>query len=161
MYAGISLPEASATVTLQPRTVETVETAQEALRLRTAQWEQAQSSGADAATVRLLKTYAEGAWVNLEFAKTMAGITALHLPVTVFRFAGLDFATIPGELFSTLQPEGLSVITYANGYFRYICPEEAYEANHYEAMAAIVARGGGERLIHEMQGLRRQLQNHY
>lgn len=150
-----------ATVTLQPRTVETVETAQEALRLRTAQWEQAQASGADAATVRLLKTYAEGAWVNLEFAKTMAGITALHLPVTVFRFAGLDFATIPGELFSTLQPEGLSVITYANGYFRYICPEEAYEANHYEAMAAIVARGGGERLILEMQGLRRQLQDHY
>ena len=106
----------------------------------------------------MLKTYVEGAWVNLEFAKTMAGIDELRLPVTVFRFAGLDFATIPGELFSTLQPEGLSVIAYTNGYFRYLCPEEAYEAGHYEAMAAIVARGGGEQMIHKIQQLRRQLQ---
>ena len=60
-----------------------------------------------------------------------------------------------------MQPEGLSIIAYTNGYFRYICPEEAYEANHYEAMAAIVARGGGERLIHEIQQLHRQLQDNY
>jgi hypothetical protein len=53
------------------------------------------------------------------------------------------------------------VIAYANGYFRYICPEEAYNANHYEAMAAIVAQGEGERLIHEIQQLRRQLQDHH
>lgn len=147
------------TITLQPRPVVSVETAQTELQSCTTRWESAQARGADAATVRLLKTYAEGAWVNLEFAKSMAGITELSLPVTVFRFAGLDFATIPGELFSTLQSEGLSVITYANGYFRYICPEEAYEENHYEAMAAIVARGSGERLMQEIQSLRRQLQD--
>lgn len=146
-----------ATVSLQPRPIEPVEAAQKELQLRTAQWEAAQTAGADATTLRLLKTYVEGAWVNLEFAKSMAGISALHLPVTVFRFAGVEFATIPGELFSTLQPEGLSVIAYTNGYFRYICPEEAYDANHYEAMAAIVARGEGERLIHEIQQLRRHL----
>ena len=40
-----------------------------------------------------------------------------------------------------------------------LCPEEAYEAGHYEAMAAIVARGGGEKLIQEIQQLRCQLQN--
>ena len=145
------------TVFLQARPVESVESAQAALQSRTTQWQAALAAGADEASARLLKTYVEGAWVNLEFAKSMAGITQLALPVTLFRFAGLDFATIPGELFSTLQPEGLCVITYANGYFRYICPEEAYEANHYEAMAAIVARGGGEQLIHEIQQLRRQL----
>ena len=89
----------------------------------------------------------------------MAGITQLDLPVTVFSFAGLEFATIPGELFSTLQPEDLSIIAYTNGYFRYICPKEAYAANHYEAMAAIVNRGNGERLMQEIQQLRRQLQD--
>ena len=146
------------TITLQPRPIEPIETAQAELAQRTAQWEAAQAAGADAASLRMLKTYVEGAWVNLEFAKTMAGIDELHLPVTVFRFAGLDFATIPGELFSTLQPEGLSVIAYTNGYFRYLCPEEAYEAGHYEAMAAIVTRGGGEQMIHKIQQLRRQLQ---
>jgi hypothetical protein len=148
-------------VTLAARPIEAVETAQNKLEERTARWEQAQASGADAANLRMLKTYVEGAWVNLEFAKTMAGITRLTLPVTLFRFAGQDFVTIPGELFSNLQPEGLSVIAYANGYFRYICPEEAYNANHYEAMAAIVAQGEGERLIHEIQQLRRQLQDHH
>ena len=63
-----------------------------------------------------------------------------------------------GELPFT-QPEGLSIIAYTNGYFRYICPEEAYAANHYEAMAAIVGRGSGERLMQEIQQLRRQLQD--
>ena len=145
------------TVSLSPRAVAPVAVAQEQLQTRTAHWEEARAAGADAASLRLLKTYVEGAWVNLEFAKTMADIRQLTLPLTVFRFAGLDFVTIPGELFSTLQPEGLSVIAYTNGYFRYICPEEAYEANHYEAMAAIVARGEGERLIHKIQQLHRQL----
>ena len=63
-----------------------------------------------------------------------------------------------GELPFT-QPEELSIIAYTNGYFRYICPEEAYAANHYEAMAAIVNRGSGEHLMQEIQQLRRQLQD--
>lgn len=146
-------------ITLQPRPIEAVDTAKAELQARTTNWEEAQAAGADATSLRLLKTYVEGAWVNLEFAKSMAGIQQLSLPVTVFSFAGLEFATIPGELFSNLQPEGLSIIAYTNGYFRYICPEEAYEANHYEAMAAIVARGGGEYLINEIQQLRCQLHN--
>ena len=146
-------------ISLQPRPIETVTTAEAELQARTAKWEDAQAAGADATKLRLLKTYVEGAWVNLEFAKSMAGIEELELPITVFTFAGLEFATIPGELFSTLQPEGLSIIAYTNGYFRYICPEEAYTANHYEAMAAIVGRGSGERLMQEIQQLRRQLQD--
>ena len=144
-------------VTLQPRLIEAVATAEAELQERTSKWEEAKASGADATSLRLLKTYVEGAWVNLEFAKSMAGITQLDLPVTVFSFAGLEFATIPGELFSTLQPEDLSIIAYTNGYFRYVCPKEAYEANHYEAMAAIIARGGGEHLINRIQQLRQQL----
>ena len=146
-------------ITLHPRPIEAVDTAEAELQERTAKWEEAQASGADATTLRLLKTYVEGAWVNLEFAKSMAGIQQLDLPVTVFNFAGLEFATIPGELFSTLQPEGLSILAYSNGYFRYVCPKEAYEANHYEAMAAIIAHGGGEQLICKIQQLRQQL-NH-
>ena len=146
-------------ITLHPRPIETITTAEAELQERTAKWEEAQAAGADATSLRLLKTYVEGAWVNLEFAKSMAGIQQLHLPVTVFSFAGLEFATIPGELFSTLQPEDLSIIAYTNGYFRYVCPQEAYEANHYEAMAAIVARGSGEHLINEIQQLRCQLHN--
>lgn len=144
-------------ITLQPRPIETITTAEAELQERTAKWEEAKEAGADATSLRLLKTYVEGAWVNLEFAKSMAGIKHLELPVTIFSFAGLEFATIPGELFSTLQPEGLSIIAYSNGYFRYVCPKQAYEANHYEAMAAIIARGGGEQLISEIQQLRQQL----
>ena len=149
------------TVTLKPRPIVSVDIAEAELQERTAKWEAAKDAGADATSLRLLKTFVEGAWVNLEFAKSMVGIQQLDLPITVFTFAGLEFATIPGELFSTLQPEGLSIIAYANGYFRYICPEEAYEANHYEAMAAIVARGGGEKLMQEIQQLRHQLQDNH
>ena len=147
------------TITLDPRPIMSVDMAEAELQERTATWEAAKESGADATSLRMLKTYVEGAWVNAEFAKSMAGIEQLHLPITLFRFADLGFATIPGELFSTLQPEGLSIIAYANGYFRYVCPEEAYVANHYEAMAAIVARGSGEQLLQEIQQLRCQLQD--
>ncbi len=138
------------TVTLRARKVETEETARKHLAETTARWQQALSEGADAGTVRILKSYVEGAGVSLEFARNLEGIQLLQLPVTVFRFAGLYFASVPGELFSTLQPKGLSVIGYANGYYRYICGEEAYEAGYYEALAAILARGEGERLVKEM-----------
>ena len=107
--------------------------------------------------MRILKSYVEGAGVNLEFARTLRGITRLHLPVTVFRFCGLDFVTVPGELFSTLQPENLSVIAYTNGYYRYVCDENAYEAGYYETLAAIVARGEGEKMMAEIARLLRQL----
>ena len=143
-------------ISLKPRPIESIASAQAALTARTAQWEAARDAGVDAASLRLLKSHVEGAWVNLEFAKTMALITRLELPVTVFRFAGLDFATVPGELYSTLQPEGISVITYANGYFRYICPQSAYENGHYEALAAIAARGEGEHLIDQIRQLTEQ-----
>ena len=116
------------------------------------------ADGADAAQVRILKSYAEGAIVNLQFVQTMAGIHALHLPVTVFRFGGMDFASVPGELFSSLQPEAVAVIGYANGYYRYLAPKQAYEDGWYEAMAAILAPGEGERLVSEMKKLLGQLE---
>ena len=137
-------------ITLQAKQVLTEEAARKQLEETTARWQQAVSDGADAGTVRILKSYVEGAGVNLEFARTLKDIRQLHLPVTAFRFCGLDFVTIPGELFSTLQPEGVSVIGYANGYYRYVCDENAYEAGYYEALAAIIARGEGERLVDEI-----------
>ena len=136
----------TALVTLPARQVESEETAQKQLEEAAARWQQAVHDGADAGTVRILKSYVEGAGVNLEFARNMGGIREFYLPVTVFKFAGLTFATVPGELYSTLLPEGIAAICYAGGYYRYIADEAAYEAGHYEALAAIVARGGGETL---------------
>jgi hypothetical protein len=144
-------------ITLDARQVDTPEDAENALREHTKRWQEAVSRGEDAMTVRILKSYVEGAGVNLEFAQTMDGIRELNLPVTVFRFCGLDFISIPGELFSTLKPKNTSVIAYANGYYRYICDENAYEAGYYEAMAAIVARGQGEHLMKEIHKLLRRL----
>jgi hypothetical protein len=134
-------------ISLRPRAIGTVEHAQKQLEETTARWKQAEAEGLDAATVRILKSYAEGAIVNLQFSQTMAGISRLNLPVSVFRFCGLNFVSIPGELFSTLQPENFSVIAYANGYYRYICGKDAYDAGYYEAIAAILARGEGEQLM--------------
>ena len=152
-----SLKGIHANITLDARQVDTLENAENALREHTKRWQEAVSRGEDAMTVRILKSYVEGAGVNLEFAQTMDGIRELNLPVTVFRFCGLDFISIPGELFSTLKPENTSVIAYANGYYRYICDENAYEAGYYEAMAAIVARGQGEHLMKEIRELLGQL----
>lgn len=145
------------TVTLQPRQVEAPEIVEEQLKAHTARWEKAVAEGADPMTVRILKSYVEGAGVNLEFARTMGGIRRLQLPVTVFRFGGVSFATIPGELFSALKPQQIEIISYANGYFRYLSGVEAYDAGYYEAMAAIVARGEGEKLMEEVLKLSAQL----
>ena len=145
------------TITLNARQVESPEEAEKRLEELTAQWKAAEAGGADAATVRTLKSYAEGAGLNLQFARTMGDLRQLHLPVTVFRFCGMDFATVPGELFSALQPENLSIIGYTNGYYRYIGGEDAYEANYYEALAAIIARGEGEQLVKKIEELRQHL----
>jgi hypothetical protein len=93
----------------------------------------------------------EGAGVNLEFAETLQGITRFHLPITAFTFCGLKFITIPGELYSTLPPKDILAICYANGYYRYIADSRAYDENHYEAMAAILARGEGEKLMSNIE----------
>lgn len=138
------LTGATAMVTLPARQVETEEAARRQLEETTARWQQAVKDGADAGTVRILKSYVEGAGVNLEFARSMVGIREFSVPVAVFRFAGLSFATVPGEFYSTLLPAGVSAICYANGYYRYIADRNAYDAGHYEALAAIVARSGGE-----------------
>ena len=145
------------TITLKARQVEDPEAAEKRLQELTAQWKAAEAGGADAATIRTLKSYAEGAGLNLQFARTMGDLQQLHLPVTVFRFCGMDFATVPGELFSSLQPDDISVIGYANGYYRYIGGEAAYQAGYYEALAAIIARGEGERLVKQIESLRQKL----
>ena len=145
------------TVVLPARQVQPVETAKEQLEAATANWQQAVDAGADAGTVRILKSYVEGAGVNLEFARNMCGIREFHLPVTVFRFAGMNFATVPGEFYSTLLPEDTAALCYANGYYRYIADCGAYDAGHYEALAAIVARGSGEILSDTIRRMLEQL----
>lgn len=146
------------TVTLKARELETEEQALAQLKETTARWKAAEKAGADPGTVRILKSYAEGAGVNLQFARTMAGIRELKLPVTVFRLGDLAFTTIPGELFSTLAPEGVGVIAYANGYYRYIADVGAYDAGYYEAMAAIARRGEGEKLREAIVAMMEEIQ---
>ena len=138
------LTGATAMVTLPARQAEPEEAARRQLEETTRKWQQAIKDGADAGTVRILKSYVEGAGVNLEFARSMVGIQEFSVPVTVFRFAGLRFATVPGEFYSTLLMPETAAICYANGYYRYIADRNAYDSGHYEALAAIVARSGGE-----------------
>lgn len=133
-----------ATVKLPARQVETEEAAQKQLEETIARWQQALADGADAATVRILKSYVEGAGVNLEFARNLGDIREFSVPVTVFKFMGLSFATVPGEFYSTLLPENTAALCYANGYYRYLADQNAYDAGHYEALAAIARRGSGE-----------------
>lgn len=140
-------------ISLEPRQVQEEAVAREQLEAATARWQAALNGGEDPGTVRILKSYVEGAGVNLEFAQTLRDVRQLDLPVTVFRFCGLDFLSVPGELFSPLQPEGVSVIAYANGYYRYIGGKDAYDAGCYEAMAAILARGQGEVLMEKLREL--------
>lgn len=131
-------------ITLIPRPVEPEENARKVLDETVVRWQQAADAGEEPGKLRILKSYVEGAGVALEFARTMAGIRQLRLPVTVFSFAGLRFATVPGEMFSNLWKLNAVPICYANGYYRYIADEKAYDAGYYEAMAAILARGQGE-----------------
>lgn len=146
------------TVTLKARPVQPEDEAIREYARLTAQWQKAQAAGEDPTRVRILKSYAEGAGVNVEFSRTMKGITEFELPVTVFQFCGMCFASIPGELFSTLLPERpIWVIAYANGYYRYIADKAAYDANFYEAMAAILARGEGEKLMQQIINLMEQI----
>lgn len=146
------------TVTLSARQVETVEEARKQLEETTSRWQQAIADGADAGTVRILKSYVEGAGVNLEFARSLRGTREFTVPVTVFSFAGMKFATVPGEFYSTLLPPDTTALCYANGYYRYIADQNAYDAGHYEALAAIVARGGGEHLSNTIRRMSEEIE---
>ena len=134
-------------ITLTPRQVKSEEAARKDLDDTIRRWQQAAEAGADPGALRILRSYVEGAGVALEFSRTMAGIRELHLPVTVFSFAGLKFAAVPGEIFSSLWNLDAVPICYANGYYRYIADTHAYDAGYYEAMAAIVNRGQGEEFL--------------
>ena len=151
------LKGARAMVTLPARQVETEEAARAQLEETTRKWQQAVADGADAGTVRILKSYVEGAGVNLEFARSMVGIQEFSVPVTVFRFGGLSFVTVPGEFYSTLLMPDTAAICYANGYYRYIADQNAYDTGHYEALAAIVARGSGEILSNTIRQMLEKL----
>ena len=145
------------TVPIPARKVEAEEVARRQLEETTQRWQQAVAAGADAATVRILKSYVEGAGVNLEFARTLGDVQEFSLPVTAFRFGGYTFATVPGEFYSTLLPENVSAICYANGYYRYIADQTAYDAGHYEALAAIAGRGSGEILSNTIRRMLEEL----
>jgi len=144
-------------ITLQPRPVEPEEAAKKKFEEAMTRWQSAAEAGEEPGKVRILKSYVEGAGVALEFAKTMAGIRLLRLPVTVFTFAGLAFATVPGELFSSLWNLDAVPICYANGYYRYIADRHAYDAGYYEAMAAILARGQGEVFLEQTAALLQEI----
>ena len=144
-------------IPLQPRPVDTEENAKGALDDAMARWKAGIDSGLEPGKLRILKSYVEGAGVALEFSRTMAGIRELHLPVTVFTFGKLQFATVPGEMFSSLWTLDAVPICYANGYYRYIADRKAYTQGYYEAMAAILAQGQGEAFLEQTAHLLKQL----
>lgn len=145
------------TISLKTREVETEADALDRLLDATMLWQKAVSEGADPDRERLLRSQVEGAGVNVEFSRALGSIRRLELPVTVFRFMGISFASIPGELFSTLLSGEMVAICYANGYYRYIADRNAYDNGYYEALAAVLARGEGERLTEQVQNLLQEL----
>ena len=142
-----------ANIVLQPRPVDPMETAQQALDEAVRRWKAGEDAGMEPGALRILKSYVEGAGVALEFSRTMAGIQELRLPVTVFGFGGLKFATVPGEIFSSLWNLDAVPVCYANGYYRYIVDRNGYDHGYYEAMAAILARGEGELFVQQIARL--------
>ena len=144
-------------IPLQPKPVESKENAQRAFEEAMARWKAGMDSGTEPGELRILKSYVEGAGVALEFARTMKGIERLHLPVTVFTFCGMSFATVPGEIFSSLWNLNAVPICYTNGYYRYIADRKAYELGYYETMAAILAPGQGEVFLEQINRLLKQL----
>jgi hypothetical protein len=145
---------------MQVRPVEPVMEAKRRLEELTKKVEQAQAEGAEGVTIRTLKSYVEGAGINLQFAMALGDLQEIRLDICAFSFAGVNFVTIPGELFSSLMPtDGTCVIGYANGYNLYIADEAAYDAQYYEAMASLFARGEGERLMKFVRELLQQLKN--
>lgn len=142
------------------RQVEPVEEARKRLEELTERVRQAQENGADATTLRTLKSYVEGAGINLQFASSLGAIRQISLDICVISFGGLKFSTVPGELFSALLPgNDVCVIGYANGYNLYIADRAAYDAQYYEALASIFAEGEGERLVEFVNKLLMQLEN--
>ena len=104
----------TASVTLQARRVMAPKEAQKQLEEATARWQQALAEDADAGTVRILKSYVEGAGVNLEFSHTMGNIRQLQLPVKLFRFAGLTFV-LTGTLPTLSRNEASEIIENFGG----------------------------------------------
>lgn len=137
-------------IRLKARPVEAPVQCRERLRQAQQRWETAKEAGADPKELRILRSYVEGAGVELEMAALLEGVDRFELPVAAFTFGGLAFVTVPGELFSDLRPENAVPICYAGGYYRYIAPKTAYDRGYYEAMASILDRGAGEAFCEEL-----------
>ncbi|MBR2888872.1 MAG: hypothetical protein IKC09_01180 [Oscillospiraceae bacterium] len=139
-------------ISLKLRGTDAPDVAEARLASATEVWEAAATAGEEPGKLRLLRSKVEGAWVNLEFARKLPPVEALTLPVTAFRFMGVNVVTIPGELYSTLLPDTETVaICYANGYDRYIGDRGAYDRGDYEALAAVLAPGEGETLCRRLK----------
>ena len=93
-----------------------------------------------------IKNLSEGAFLKLLFA-------FLSLCFLVAAVCMPD----RNEMFSGLWNLDAVPICYANGYYRYIAGKDAYDAGHYEALAAILAPGEGEILKKKITQLLTQL----
>ncbi len=148
------------TIVLSARNVGNEEDARKKLQNFEEELEAAIKENKDAKTLRILSSYVEGAGTNLKFAQSMKDIKHLYLPVTAFVFCGINFISVPAELFSSLTAdEDITYLCYSNGYYRYICNKEAYDKNYYEALAAVLEQGEGEKFIAKAKKLLLQLLN--
>lgn len=137
-------------VDLEMREIKDENTCRKELDDRQKDLQNAINDGVEGKDLRIIKSYVEGASQNLKYSNLLrnCGFSILHLPVCFIKFDNLNFASVPGELFSSLiNREDIIYICYANGYYRYIPDNHAFDNRYYEALGAIIKPGQGEVLI--------------
>lgn len=114
----------------------------------------ARAQGLYSGKLRIFASYTEGAKAALSLAESLNGVQSIETQFSLIRLQNLTFATIPGELFSTLgvrlKAQDVHVLGYTNGYYMYLADEASYKNNYYEAMSSPFIRGTGEYLIKEI-----------
>lgn len=155
---GIEMKQKWMAVRKKP--VVSVQMAEQKVREARKHLEEVKAQGADALTVRLAASVAEGTENDLMGAKMAAiqnsQLEELLLCVNVLDFNGQKIVTTPLELFCTLsnsvkERTGAEFIGYTNGYGLYMPDQEAFEKGFYESYSSPYACGQGEALMERIE----------
>lgn len=142
-------------ITLPVKKMPPAEAEEQHLKECEAALSKAREQNLDAAGLRILASYVEGAKVSVGLCMALQGLDNIETHFSVITLQDLKIAVVPGELFSTLgrllKNDGIEVFGYGNGYFMYFADEEAYEKMYYEAMSSPFEKGVGELLVSEIK----------
>ena len=105
-----------------------------------------------ASQLRLQESRVEGAEANLVYARLHRQDSAMiTIPVTVQQLNQETLVFLPLELYSELRNKitdsHIHFICYANGYYLYLCNEEAFLNGYYESRISPFEKGEGEVLM--------------